>query len=90
MGQDPGSYPKSFMLRKNTLFNGRTEVINGTFTFSFIVPKDIAYQYGFGKISYYADDGGDNDASGFMIILLSAATILLPRWITKDRKLSYT
>jgi hypothetical protein len=39
-------------------------VINGTFTFSFIVPKDIAYQYGFGKISYYADDG-DNDASGF-------------------------
>ncbi|HNV49625.1 MAG TPA: type IX secretion system sortase PorU [Bacteroidales bacterium] len=64
LGQDPGSYPKSFMLRKNTLFNGRTEVINGTFTFSFIVPKDIAYQYGFGKISYYADDG-DNDASGF-------------------------
>ncbi len=29
---------------------------NGQFEFSFVVPKDISYDYGFGKISYYALD----------------------------------
>ncbi len=64
LGQDPGSFQRVFMLRKNTLFNGRTDVKDGNFTFSFIVPKDIAYQYGFGKISYFANS--DNiDAAGY-------------------------
>jgi hypothetical protein len=39
-------------------------VINGNFSFSFIVPKDISYQYGVGKLSYYAENG-IADASGF-------------------------
>jgi hypothetical protein len=64
LGQDAGSFPRPFMLRRNTLFNGRTQVVDGNFSFSFIVPKDIAYQYGFGKISYYANSDSI-DASGY-------------------------
>ncbi len=40
--------------RNNVLYKGKASVTNGLFSFSFIVPKDIAYNYGFGKISYYA------------------------------------
>lgn len=53
----------SFRLRKNILYKGKVNVENGLFTFTFIVPKDIAYRYDSGKISYYASDG-KRDASG--------------------------
>ncbi|MBE0637494.1 MAG: type IX secretion system sortase PorU [Bacteroidales bacterium] len=56
LGQDPGSSTRSFMLRRNTLFNGRTQVVDGNFSFSFMVPKDIAYEFGPGKISFFADN----------------------------------
>ena len=39
-------------------------MVNGDFTFSFIVPKDIDYSMGIGKISYYADNG-ETDAAGY-------------------------
>jgi hypothetical protein len=38
-------------------------VQNGKFTYTFIVPKDIDYRIGKGRISYYADNG-TVDASG--------------------------
>ena len=44
---------KTFLLRKNILFNGKTSVTNGSFSFEFIMPKDISYNYGEGRISYY-------------------------------------
>jgi hypothetical protein len=65
LGQDyPSSQPATFPLRKNVIYKGKTTVENGLFEFSFIVPKDIAYQYGIGKISYYAHQGMTG-ASGF-------------------------
>lgn len=64
LGQDPGSFPRTFNLRKNILYNGKIQVVDGRFNFSFIVPKDIAYNYGFGKISYYAFND-EKDASGY-------------------------
>ncbi len=64
LGQDQGSYPKQFWMQKNALYRGKVTVSKGLFTFSFIVPKDIAYSYGFGKISYYAENGIE-DAHGF-------------------------
>lgn len=57
------SPPFTFTFQKNILYNGKVSVTNGYFKFSFIVPKDIAYQYGFGRISYYAENG-DEDANG--------------------------
>lgn len=56
-----GAYPGKttvldFYTQNNTLYKGNVSVVNGKFQFSFIVPKDINYQYGKGKITYYADN----------------------------------
>lgn len=56
LGNDSENYPSDFYLFDKVLFDGRVEVINGKFGFEFMVPKDIAYNYGYGKIRYYALD----------------------------------
>ncbi len=58
------SPPFTFKLQKNILYKGTVSVNNGYYKFSFIVPKDIAYQYGIGRISYYAENGNE-DAQGY-------------------------
>ncbi|MEO9483414.1 MAG: type IX secretion system sortase PorU [Ekhidna sp.] len=59
------SAPYSYSLRSNALFRGEATVENGVFTFSFIVPKNISYQYQKGKMSLYAWDINNNiDAGG--------------------------
>ncbi|MEI7505049.1 MAG: type IX secretion system sortase PorU, partial [Paludibacter sp.] len=51
--------------RPNTLFSGDAEVVNGNFSFSFMLPKDIKYNFGGGRINYYAeDDVNDFEAQG--------------------------
>ncbi len=45
--------PYTFYVRNSIIFNGKATVTNGEFEFDFMVPKDIAYKYGNGKISYY-------------------------------------
>ncbi len=64
LGQDPKSTPFSFSLYKNAIFKGEMKVEDGKFDFSFIVPRDIVYSYGFGKISFYACDD-TQDANGY-------------------------
>ena len=67
---DPGSQQTSFQQQSNILFKGKASVANGKFSFSFKVPKDINYQYGQGKISFYADDGtidGSDFFNGFVV-----------------------
>ncbi|MES2386420.1 MAG: type IX secretion system sortase PorU [Bacteroidota bacterium] len=77
---EAGRTSSSFLEYKNVLYNGIATVTNGKFTLSFIVPRDITYDYGKGKISFYAmnntktDDaageyneiviGGSNDQAG--------------------------
>ena len=64
--KNAGSSSKmDFKIYRNTLFNGKSSVTNGEFSFSFIVPKDIDYQVSKGRISYYADNLVDIDAHGF-------------------------
>lgn len=62
-GNDPGSRVQSFKIQQRKLFNGSATVKNGKFSFEFVIPKDIQYQYGKGKILYYAENG-NSDASG--------------------------
>ena len=57
LSNDAGSQVRNFVLQKNIIYNGKASVKNGVFSFSFVVPKDISYQYGFGKLSYYAENG---------------------------------
>lgn len=66
LGNDANSPIVPFVVQKNGIFKGNAEVINGRFKFTFVVPKDINYQVGFGKISYYAKQNNSLlDASGF-------------------------
>jgi hypothetical protein len=65
LGNDAGSSPFEFKVRNNILYKGMASVKGGEFSFSFIVPKDIAYHYGNGKISSFASNGL-TDAAGYM------------------------
>ena len=38
----------------NTIFSGATDVKDGLFNYTFMVPKDIRYNFGSGRIMYYA------------------------------------
>ena len=40
----------------NVLFQGETTITNGRFTYTFMVPKDIRYNFDNGRIVYYALD----------------------------------
>ncbi len=59
-----GSDPFTYSSRSNIIYKGKASITGGEFGFSFIVPKDIAYHYGNGKISSFASDGL-KDAAGF-------------------------
>ena len=73
LNQDRTSRVIPFDIQKNVLFKGTASVRNGRFQFSFVVPKDINYEYGFGKVSYYAENGVV-DAAGFYNNLIIGGT----------------
>jgi hypothetical protein len=52
-----------FEVQNNLIYKGKVSVTNGDFSFKFIVPIDISYRFGNGKISYYANNG-NIDAAG--------------------------
>ena len=59
-----GGQKMTFEVQNNILFSGKTKAVNGRFRFTFIVPRDIDYLFGKGKISYYAfDDSLDINGS---------------------------
>jgi hypothetical protein len=62
---DPRSFRQTFKSQKNLIFSGAASVTNGQFSIEFVVPKDINYDFGEGKISYYATDQNTMDATGF-------------------------
>lgn len=55
-----------FSDRPNAIFSGDAIVKKGYFNFSFMLPKDIKYNYGTGRINYYAqDDSANVEAQGY-------------------------
>ncbi len=52
-----------FETQNNVIFRGRSSIENGEFEYRFIVPKDINYKFGEGKILYYANSN-HTDAAG--------------------------
>lgn len=59
------SSPYNYTVRSNALFRGASTVSGGEFSFTFVVPKTISYQFNPGKMSLYAADLKRNiDASG--------------------------
>lgn len=68
LNNDRQAQEYAFISQQNTIFKGRASVVKGKFEYTFIVPKDIDYNIGFGKMSYYAENasqGGKIDASGY-------------------------
>lgn len=61
---DSESRKEEFEVYRNILFKGSASVVNGEFKFTFVLPTDINYTVGNGKISYYAYDGDRTDAAG--------------------------
>lgn len=64
LGQNAKSPIIQFETQKNVLYKGKASIKNGYFDFTFIVPKDINYSYGKGKISLYANSE-NLDAGGY-------------------------
>lgn len=56
----PSATPFLFRLRKNVIYRGKSTVTNGQFSFTFVVPKDINYDIGPGRISCYAESWNTN------------------------------
>ncbi len=62
-----GGEPKvvSYNDYPSAIFSGSTNVKDGRFRYTFMIPKDIRYNYGNGRIVYYAhDDTYNEDAVG--------------------------
>ncbi len=65
LGNDKGSTAGlEFMARTGLIYRGKATIVNGKFKFSFVVPKDIGYNFGSGRISYYAHNNSI-DAGGY-------------------------
>jgi hypothetical protein len=64
LGNDDG-LSTEFSALNSLLFNGRTIAENGRFRFTFIVPRNIDFTFGNGKITYYANDS-ENDMNGYL------------------------
>jgi hypothetical protein len=55
----------TFNAWSNILFSGKTSVKNGDYALTFMMPKDIKYNYGSGRINFYAADSiFDSEAQG--------------------------
>lgn len=54
-----------FELQQNVLYKGSASVTDGVFEIEFVLPQDINFEFGKGKISLYATDNASLDAGGF-------------------------
>lgn len=64
LANDSGSSVKTFFTQNRQLFKGTATVIGGEWTIEFVLPKDIDFSFGQGKMSLYAENG-ITDAIGY-------------------------
>ncbi len=68
------SFRMSFNQQNSILFKGKTSVRNGRFQVRLVLPKDINYQIGEGKISFYAQaQDRTTDAAGAASVLIGGS-----------------
>lgn len=75
LANDGGS-KKTFRIRNNILYKGKSSVKNGEFNFEFIVPKDINYAIGNGRLSFYAADSVTDASGSYDGIIIGGGTNL--------------
>ena len=54
LNNDGAAQPYTFEVTKNIVYRGKASVTNGDFEFTFVVPRDINYEFGKARVSYYA------------------------------------
>ena len=63
LANDQQSSVRDFKVYDNLIYFGKTKVQSGKFSFQFVVPSDIRFEYGSARVTYYAEDGY-KDAQG--------------------------
>jgi hypothetical protein len=71
---DQGGVPTPVKVQETVVYSGQARVSSGRFSVKFIVPKDINYSAGLGKISLYAADYTNKvDAQGYQLVPIGGA-----------------
>jgi hypothetical protein len=71
---DQGGTPTPVQVQETVVYSGQSRVSSGRFSVRFVVPKDINYSAGLGKISLYAADyGAKVDAQGYQLVPIGGA-----------------
>lgn len=58
-----------FTQQKSVIYKGSEAVRQGRFQYSFVVPRDVQYQYDYGRLSHYAVSGSDDAAGSYSNLL---------------------
>jgi hypothetical protein len=64
IGNDAYSYPVDFYCQDKVIWKGEASADSGSFEFTFLMPRDIAFNFGPGKMSFYAVSDS-SDALGY-------------------------
>ncbi|MDO7853650.1 type IX secretion system sortase PorU [Hymenobacter convexus] len=76
---DPNDGPKPIVIQESVIYSGQANVTNGEFSLTFVVPKDINYNVGQGKVSLYASDATRRvDAHGYQFKQVGGAARGVP------------
>lgn len=59
-----------FWQQKTVLYRGSHEVRGGRFEYSFLVPRDVSYQYAYAKLSHYAKSAYEHATGSFSHLML--------------------
>ena len=74
-----GATPFTYKVRENILFKGKATIVNGEFSFTTVLPKDISYNPASAKIALYAQQNDSTaDASGANIELMVGSSSISP------------
>jgi hypothetical protein len=83
LGNDPRSQIIPFDVQNSIIYSGKIQASAGRFSYAFVVPRDIVYAVGNGKISYYAHDDV-RDAAGIDTVLIGGGGQLDSNSIDND------
>lgn len=88
LGNIPGSTPFVYYDRPNTLFSGKAVVKNGLFTVQAVIPKDIDYNFGTGRMNFYASDSLGHEGQGNFTNFVVGGTNNQIVWETNGPKIA--
>lgn len=71
---NPGNTPFYYKSQNNIIYKGEASVSNGEFSFSFVIPRDISYSLGKGKILYYARNGQEDAHGAFEDFIIGGSS----------------